>query len=149
MTAVGPRGVHHGRVEWMDTDAAGHHHNTAIMRWIESAEAALMRERRVPGYFGTAPRVRHEVDFEARLWFGQEVTATVVVERIGASSMTFGYEVWGEAFDGRPRTRAAVGRYVTVHVPEGADGSQPWPAEWVAALTIGVPMRTGTDRKPS
>ncbi len=73
------------RVEWMDTDAAGHHHNTAITRWVESAEAALMRERGLAGYFGVAPRVRHEVDFEARLWFGQEVTATVVVERIGTS----------------------------------------------------------------
>ena len=114
----------------MDTDASGHHHNTAVSRWVESAEAALMREHGVHDYFGTAPRVRHEVDYESRLWFGQEVTATVSVERIGTSSMTFGYEVWGEAFEGRPRARAAVGRYVTVHVPTGADAAAPWPPEW-------------------
>lgn len=119
----------------MDTDAAGHHHNTAITRWVESAEAELMRERAVAGYFGVAPRVRHEVDYEARLWFGQEVTATVAVERIGTSSMTFAYEVWGEPFEGRPRTRAAHGRYVTVHVPTGADSAQPWPTSWRAALS--------------
>jgi acyl-CoA thioester hydrolase len=135
VTTGDAQGIHRGRVEWMDTDAAGHHHNTSVTRWVESAEAELMRERRVPGYFGTAPRVRHEVNYESRLWFGQEVTATVVVEQIGTSSMTFAYEVWGEAFEGRPRVRAAVGRYVTVHVPAGAEQSQPWPASWVAALT--------------
>jgi acyl-CoA thioester hydrolase len=129
----------------MDTDAAGHHHNTAIIRWVESAEAALMRERGLVGYFGTAPRVRHEVDYEARVWFGQEVTATVVVERIGTTSMTFGYEVWGEAFEGRPRARAALGRYVTVHVPAGADAAAPWPDSWREALhsgRAGLPDRT-------
>jgi acyl-CoA thioester hydrolase len=128
-------GRHTGRVEWMDTDAAGHHHNTAVNRFVESAEAALMRERGLSGYFGSAPRVRFEADYEARLWFGQEVTTTVVLERIGTSSMTFTYEVWGEAFDGRPRSRAALGSYVTVHVPAGAEQSQPWPRDWVEALT--------------
>ena len=49
--------------------------------------------------------------------------------------MTFGYEVWGEAFEDRPRTRAATGKYVTVHVPTGADRARPWPVEWTAALT--------------
>src|SRR4051812_35409398 len=124
---VAPKGVYAGRVEWMDTDAAGHHHNTAVMRWVESAEAALMRERGLLEYFGAAPRVRHEVDFESRLWFGQEVTATVVLERMGTSSMEFSYEVWGGEFEGRPPARAARGSYVTVHVPEGADSGRPWP----------------------
>ena len=128
-------GSYAGRVEWMDTDAAGHHHNTAIVRFVEAAEAALMRERGLAGYFGTAPRVRFEADFESRLWFGQEVAATVALERVGASSMTFSFEVWGEEFEGRPRARAAVGRFVTVHVPSGSDSSQPWPAAWVSALT--------------
>ena len=93
-----------------------------------------MRQRGLSGYFGVAPRVRHEVDYEARLWFGQEITAAVLVERIGTSSMTFTYEVWGEAFEGRPRTRAATGTYVTVHVPAGAGSAQPWPDSWREAL---------------
>jgi acyl-CoA thioester hydrolase len=118
----------------MDTDAAGHHHNTAVVRWVESAEAVLMRERGLAGYFGTAPRVRHEVDYESRLWFGQEVWATVVLERIGASSMSFTYEVWGGEFEGRPAARAARGSFVTVHVPEGSDAATPWPQEWRDAL---------------
>jgi len=128
------RAVHRGRVEWMDTDAAGHHHNTAVVRFVEAAEAMLMREHGVDGYFGSAPRVRYEVDFASPLWFGQEVTTTVLVERIGRSSLTFRFEVWGEEFDQQPRRLSASGRYVTVHVPRGARESAPWPTEWVAAL---------------
>jgi len=130
-----PTGRHTGRVEWMDTDAAGHHHNTAVNRFVESAEAALMRDRGLPGYFGSAPRVHFEADYEARLWFGQEVSTTVVLERIGSTSMSFTFEVWGGQLRGHPAARAAVGRYTTVHVPRGGDGAEPWPDAWVAALT--------------
>jgi acyl-CoA thioester hydrolase len=43
--------------------------------------------------------------------------------------------VWGAEFEGRPAVRAAHGRYVTVHVPQDADGARPWPQEWRDALT--------------
>ncbi|SNT35184.1 acyl-CoA thioester hydrolase [Streptosporangium subroseum] len=131
----GPVGVHHTRVEWVDTDAAGIYHNTAVVRFVESAEAALMRERGLHDYFPKAPRVRYEVEFEAPLRFGQEVTAVVELTRIGASSMTFSFEVWGEEFEGRPRTRAAHGSYVTVHVADSHRRSSRWPGSWRAALT--------------
>lgn len=89
---VGPAGaVHRCRVEWADTDAAGHHHNSLIGRLVEAAEAALVREFGFDGYFDVAPRVRYEVDFRAPLWFGQEVTTVLRVERIGTSSLTFGF----------------------------------------------------------
>ena len=126
------RAVYRGRVEWMDTDAGGHHHNTAVIRFVEAAEAGLMRERGLPEYFGSAPRVRYEVEFPSPLWFDQEVTATVVLERIGTSSMTYRFEVWGEAGEKSPRSLAAHGRYVTVHVPKGSHDrhSEPWPECW-------------------
>ncbi len=127
--------VHRGRVEWMDTDASGHHHNTVVNRFVESAEAALMRERGLVEYFGVAPRVRYEVDFASKLWFGQEVTATLVLERVGTSSLTFRFEVWGEQHEGHPRALAARGRYVTVYVPKGSEGSAPWPQEWRRRLS--------------
>jgi acyl-CoA thioester hydrolase len=133
-TGFSARAVHRSRVEWMDTDASGHHHNTSVVRFVEAAEAALMRERGITGYFGAAPRVRYEVDFTSRLWFGQEVTTTVVLEHIGTSSLTFRFEVWGEETDRHPRRLAASGRYVTAHVPPGEGTSAPWPAEWVTAL---------------
>jgi acyl-CoA thioester hydrolase len=128
------------RIEWVDTDAAGIYHNSTVTRLVESAEAALVRERGLDGYFPVAPRVRFEADFEAPLYFGQEVTTTVAVAALGTSSMTFEFEVWGEPFDGTPRVRAARGRYVTVHLERGGPGparSTPWPAEWVQRLTAG------------
>ncbi len=143
--AAGPRGVYHGTVEWIDTDAAGIHHNTAIARWVESAEAALMRVRGLEQrYFPQAPRVRYEVDFEGPLHFGQALTAVVTVTRIGTASMDFSFEVWGEAFEGRPRRRAAAGRYVTVHVSGDHAGdaparSAPWPQDWLALLRAEAP----------
>jgi acyl-CoA thioester hydrolase len=137
-------GVFRTRVEWIDTDASGIYHNSTVTRFVEAAEATLVRERGLDGYFPSAPRVRYEVDFLAPLFFGQEATTTVVPARIGTSSLTWEFEVWGEAFEGRPRTLAARGRYITVHIgsgntavtkPDGARTSIPWPAEWLAALT--------------
>lgn len=134
------------RVEWMDTDAAGIHHNTVITRYAEAAEAALMRNAGIDGYFQVAPRVRFEATFEAPLFFGQEVTTVLRVAQVGRSSLTFGFEVWGEEFEGRPRTRAAVGSYVTVHVPTGLPGPtapggapRPWPEDWRFRLMTGSP----------
>jgi acyl-CoA thioester hydrolase len=124
----------------MDTDAAGHHHNTSIARFVESAEAALMRDLGLAGYFGSAPRVRYEATFAAPLWFGQEVTSVVRVEDVGTASLTIGFEVWGHEFEEHPRALAASGRYVTVHVPVKGGGSAPWPAAWRAAL-IGRSLR--------
>lgn len=140
-----PRGRRSGlwrtRVQWDDTDGAGIHHNSAVGRWAEAAEAELAREAGLPGYFLAAPRVRYEADFEAPLHFGQDVTAEVWVERAGTSSLTLAFEVWGGAYDGRPRARAASGRYVVVHIG-GTRGSarpqaSPWPDGWVEALTGG------------
>ncbi|MFI5496717.1 acyl-CoA thioesterase [Actinoplanes sp. NPDC051859] len=137
--AYTPRGEHRTRVAWIDTDAAGIYHNSAVTRYVEAAEAELMRAHGLPGYFPYAPRVRYEVEFEAALRFDQEVTAIVEIERIGTSSMTFAFELWREALPDRPRTRAAFGRYVTVHIHDdghGEDGarSKPWPADWVTKL---------------
>ncbi|SDP66520.1 acyl-CoA thioester hydrolase [Pedococcus dokdonensis] len=126
------------RIEWVDTDAAGIYHNSTVTRLVESVEAQLVRERGLDGYFPVAPRVRFEADFEAPLYFGQEVTTTLSVTNLGRSSMTFEFEVWGEEFEGAPRARAARGRYVTVHLDRSGPGparSTPWPPDWVERLT--------------
>ncbi|MEU1599290.1 thioesterase family protein [Streptomyces sp. NPDC005708] len=132
-----PLGVHRTRIEWIDTDAGGIYHNSTIVRFVEAAEASLMAERGLHGYFPVAPRVHYEVDFEAPLYFGQDVRTVVELIRIGTTSMTFAFEVWGEEFRGRPRRRAARGRYVTAHIDRdhlnGAT-STPWPEEWIAVL---------------
>lgn len=135
-------GVFRTQVEWIDTDAAGIYHNSTVVRFVEAAEARLMAGHGLHDYFAAAPRVRYEVDFAAPLFFGQRVTATVELVHVGTTSMTFDFEVWGEAFQGRPRTCAARGRYVTVHIDrahrEGARGT-PWPADWVGRLASPSP----------
>ena len=122
-------------VEWVDTDAAGHQHNSAVLRFVEACEAQLFRDLDLPEYFPSAPRVRHEFNYRAKLYFGQRVTTTVVVDKIGRTSMTFSFEVWGEEFDGEPRALAAYGSFVTAHVARGAGAASPWPAELTAKLT--------------
>ena len=49
----------------------------------------------------------------------QETTTTMTVERLGVSSLTFVFEVWGEKHERRPRRLAARGRVTVVHVPSG------------------------------
>ncbi|MFJ5214336.1 acyl-CoA thioesterase [Streptomyces sp. NPDC088354] len=132
-----PSGVHRTRVEWIDTDAGGIYHNSAVIRFVEAAEATLMDEVGLHHYFPVAPRVHYEVDFEAPLFFGQGVCTVVELTRIGTASMTFTFEVWGEEFRGLPRRRAAHGRYVTAHSDRNhrtGARSTPWPEEWIAAL---------------
>lgn len=122
-------------IEWVDTDAAGHQHNSAVLRFVEACEAKLFRDLDLPDYFPTAPRVRHELNYRAKLYFGQQVTTTVVVEKIGRTSMTFSFEVWGEEFRGEPRALAAHGSFVTAHVARGGTAATPWPAELAAKVT--------------
>lgn len=121
-------------IEWVDTDAAGHQHNSVIMRFVEAAEAKLFRELGQNPYFGIAPRVRHEADFRAKLYFGQAVTTAVVVERLGTSSMNFAFKVWGHPHEGRGWVLAAEGRFITVCVPKGSEKSAPWPEDLRTAL---------------
>lgn len=121
-------------IEWVDTDAAGHQHNSVLMRFVEAAEAKLFRELGQHSYFGIAPRVRQEIDYRAKLYFGQLVSTTIIVTRIGTSSMEFAFKVWGHPHEGRDVVLAAEGKFVTVCVPQGSEKSAPWPQEIRAAL---------------
>ena len=122
-------------VEWSDTDASGHHHNRIIIRLEEACERVLMTELGVRDeFFASAPRVRHEVDYLGPLAFAQEATCALRVERVGTSSVTFAFEVWGEEFEGAPRHPAARGRVVGVHVAPGDSSSSPWTPTLRAAL---------------
>ncbi|WP_258868381.1 thioesterase family protein [Arthrobacter sp. RT-1] len=127
-------------VEWVDTDASGHQHNSAILRWVEAAEGELFRKLQLPDYFPSAPRVQQVVNYTAKLWFGQRVRATVKITALGRTSLTMGFEVRGEA-TGAPGgatpqsgTVAAFGTVTTAHVPPGASTAQPWPEHFVRAV---------------
>lgn len=121
-------------VEWVDTDAAGHQHNSAIMRWVESAEAELFRQLRLPEYFPTAPRVHQSINFLGKLWFGQRVSTTLWVKKIGTTSMTFSFEVQGHSMPERAGGLAASGTLITAHVPLGSSDSMPWPASFLTTI---------------
>lgn len=121
-----------GTVEWADTDAGGHHHNSFVLRTVEAAEARLFRRLGLDDCLPTSPRVRQEVDYLTKLYFGQDVTVLLEIRHIGRTSMTFHFELWGESFDRAPsgpvpRRLAARGRVISVHVPHGGVASAPWP----------------------
>lgn len=123
-------------VEWADTDAAGHQHNSAIMRWVEAAEAELFRRLDLPDYFPSAPRVQQTINYRAKLWFGQCVTAQLQVQNVGSSSMTFAFEVHGHAYGTTSSGGlAAHGTFTTAYVPAEAERAQPWPAHIRAAIS--------------
>ena len=121
-------------IEWVDTDAAEHQHNSVIMRFVEAAEAQLFRALGVTSYFGIAPRVRHEIDYRAKLYFGQVVSTALAIEHVGTASMTFVFKVWGHPHEGRDAVLAAEGRFVTVCVSQGEESSAPWPESIRQAL---------------
>ncbi|BCW08550.1 thioesterase family protein [Arthrobacter sp. NtRootA1] len=137
-------------VEWVDTDASGHQHNSAILRWVEAAEAELFRSLELPDYFPNAPRVQQVINYKAKLWFGQRVTATVKIHALGRTSLTMAFEVRGHPLDDAARGTpdgvthqgassdgsevAAFGTVTTVHVPNGTTASQPWPEHFVRAV---------------
>lgn len=122
-------------VEWADTDASGHQHNSAIMRWVEAAEAELFRRLDLPEYFPSAPRVQQVINYRAKLWFGQHVTATVSVQNIGRTSMTFAFEVSGRPIGETAGGLAAYGTFTTAYVPAGSQTAQPWPEKIRYAIT--------------
>lgn len=114
-------------VEWVDTDAAGHQHNSVILRWAEACEAQLFRNLELPDYFPAAPRVQQTVNFTAKLYFGQRVRTTIHVEKIGEKSLTLAFLTEGLDSDGVVQNKAAHGTVTTVYVAPGASSSSPWP----------------------
>lgn len=52
------------RLEWADTDAAGHNHFSVAVRWMEEVEHDLRRALKLPVELtGSIPRVHVEIDY--------------------------------------------------------------------------------------
>ncbi|MEU9165171.1 thioesterase family protein [Streptomyces sp. NPDC048424] len=112
------------RVEWTDTDAAGHYHHSTVVRWVEAAEAVLLHRLGLAHLFGSTPRVHFEADYRARLWFGEAVRTELTVTKVGSASLHYAFTVRGEQ-----GVEAATGRMVIAHSAAHATGSTPWPAD--------------------
>ena len=83
------------RIEWPDTDASGHWHNTAAFRLIEVAETALLeRVGLLRQIYGRLPRVHIRADFKRLLSFRDLLDCHIRVARIGRTSITYEFEIW-------------------------------------------------------
>jgi YbgC/YbaW family acyl-CoA thioester hydrolase len=104
--------VEHVRVAWVDTDAGGRIHFTAVFRWVEAAEVALMRRLGLMAGWGNFPRRHVEADYLKVLVFADEVEVRLRIGRVGRTSITYG---WQLAKDGEPYV---TGSHTIVHVDE-------------------------------
>jgi YbgC/YbaW family acyl-CoA thioester hydrolase len=117
------------RVEWPDTDAAGHYHHSTVVRWVEAAEAVLYDRLGLTELFGRIPRVRYEVDYRDRLWFGDLVDIALAVAALGRTSITYVFDVR------RDEQVVAAGTMVAVNSDPGDGSTEPWPDDVRARFT--------------
>jgi YbgC/YbaW family acyl-CoA thioester hydrolase len=102
------------RVAWVDTDAGGRIHFTAVFRYAEAAETELARGLGLLDGWGSYPRRRVEADYLRVLVFDDEVEVRLAVENVGRTSVTY---AWTITRDGEV---CVEGRHTAVHVD--ADG---------------------------
>jgi acyl-CoA thioester hydrolase len=116
------------RVQWFDTDSSTKEHNSAPLRWMEEAEAALLdRLGIVKQVYGRLPRAHVSLDYRSPVRFWDEVEVTVVVAEVGRTSVTY-------TFDIRTGTDlAAEGRVVAVYITDDGE-PRAWPEEFRALL---------------
>jgi acyl-CoA thioester hydrolase len=101
-------------VAWVDTDAGGRIHFTAAFRWAEMAETGIRRKLGLLEEWGSYPRRKVEAEFLQVLVFEDEIEVRIRPERVGQTSITWGFEI---TRDGELCVRGSL---VVVHV--SADG---------------------------
>jgi acyl-CoA thioester hydrolase len=122
-----PEHVERLRVAWVDTDAGGRIHFSAVFRYAEAAETGLRRRLGILEGWPDYPRRRVEADFLAVLRFEDELDVRIRPERVGTSSITWTWEIV------RDGERCVSGRHTVVHV-DAAGRPAPLPDEVRAAL---------------
>ena len=133
MDVQGSRVTAYRRLAWNETDAAGHNHFSAAVRWLEETEHTLYRALGLGlEFIDRVPRVSLRLDYRRRLYFADELRIELGVVRVGTSSCTFAFTVFNAAGD-----EAVSGEYVVVHVQATDGGSAPWPPQMKAALLRG------------
>lgn len=105
---------HACEVAFGDTDASGWMHYPNIFRYFEQAEHAFLRSRGILVFDraqGGWPRVKVTCDYKRPLLTGDRVEVQLAIARIGASSVTWDFEVIAASGD-----LAAFGSVTTVRV---------------------------------
>lgn len=105
---------HACEVAFGDTDASGWMHFPNIFRYVEAAEHEFLRLRGVLVFDrarGGWPRVKVSCDFKRPLMCGDQIEVQLAISRLGASSITWSFEVLNAAGE-----IAAFGALTTVRV---------------------------------
>jgi acyl-CoA thioester hydrolase len=122
------------RIHWFDTDASSKYHNTAPLRLMEEAEAALLdRLGIVREVYGWLPRRRVEIDYHRPLHFWDEVEVHLEVLAVGGTSVTYGFRISRDGED------HAEGNVVAVLIDAGGRPLQ-WPDDWRRLLSESGPL---------
>jgi YbgC/YbaW family acyl-CoA thioester hydrolase len=105
---------HACEVAFGDTDASGWMHFPNIFRYFEEAEHAFLKSRGVLVFDraqGGWPRVKVTCDYKRPLLAGDRIEVQLAVSRVGASSVTWDFEILTASGD-----LAAFGSVTTVRV---------------------------------
>jgi acyl-CoA thioester hydrolase len=136
-----PRETSRMRVAFVDVDSSQRIHFTAMLRYFEVAEHALMRALGLP--YATVlqeyrfPRVHLDCDFHAAIVYDDELDVEASVDRVGTSSWTVRFTA-RKVPDG---TLAAEGHMTIVAMDPETERATPLPDELRQALTADVAAR--------
>src|ERR1700760_2782755 len=85
------------RIRFIDTDASGRIHYTAMFRYFESAEIEFLRTLGVSYSMSkgfTFPRVHVECDFKLALTHDDLIDIDLAVAKVGRSSIRFEFQTF-------------------------------------------------------
>ena len=110
---ISPLHIHRSQIAFGDTDCSGWIHFPKIFRHVEEAEHAFLEQQGIPiigRELGGWPRVHVSCDFKRPLRFADHIETHLAIERIGAASVNWIFEVLkdGEVY--------ALGKIVSVRV---------------------------------
>jgi acyl-CoA thioester hydrolase len=103
-----------GEIAFGDTDASGWMHFPNVFKYVEAAEHAFLRAQGVLVFDraqGGWPRVKVSCDYQRPFQYGERFEVLLEISRIGASSITWNFEVVNAAGE-----TAAFGSMTNVRV---------------------------------
>ena len=116
------------RIQWFDTDASTKYHNTAPLRLMEEAEAALLDQLGIiKEVYGRMPRAHVSVDYRRPLRFWDETDVYLRVAKVGRTSITYEFAIRDAS------TTYAEGKVIAVFITDDGEPS-PWPERYRALL---------------
>jgi YbgC/YbaW family acyl-CoA thioester hydrolase len=123
------------RIRFVDTDASGRIHYTALFRFFEAAETELFRTFGISYTRGSYnfPRVHAECDIRLALLHDDLIEVEVCLTKLGTSSMRFEFRVLKDG------SVAATGAVVMVCMDRQSQRSIPIPDE-LRAQFAGIVM---------